>query len=185
MIDLNIYIKESLFDADLTSKDPILYHPKTKLELINCIKKEIDKQGPDANLNYIDVSKIIYMADLFYGLEDQVRNVDISLWDVSNVMNMNSMFSGCKEFNCDLSKWDVSNVADMSSMFDGCKNFNSDISKWDVSNVEYMMCMFDGCEKFNQDLSKWNVKKVYGMDLMFNRCKTLKKLKKIPDWYHE
>ena len=146
---------ESLFDNELVSKDLIIYHPKTKKELIDCIQKELKKQGPDANLNIIDTSKITNMYELFYRFKKDIRNIDISAWDVRNVEKMQYMFYGCKSFNSDLSEWDVGNVKYMSFMFDGCKSFNSDLSKWDVSNVEEMSNMFFGC----------------------------KSLKKIPEWY--
>ena len=199
-------LKESLFDSDLVQKD-ILYHPKTRNELIDCIEEQLEIQGPDANLNIIDVSKITDMRSLFFYFEDKIKNIDVSDWDVSNVKDMGFMFDGCESFNSDLSKWDVSNVKnmnymfgccisfnsdlskwdvskvrDMSYMFDRCKNFNSDLSKWDVSKVKDMNGMFYNCLLFNSDLSKWNVSKVRNMDFMFDGCKSLKK---IPDWYYE
>ena len=203
LFDSKTQMTESLFDTDLISKD-ITYHPKTKDELIKCVKEQLDQQGQDANLNIIDVSKITDMSALFK--EMNIRNIDISEWDVSNVKDMNYMFWGC-EFNSDLSKWDVSNVEDMHSMFDGCdkfnsdlsrwdvsnvkdmdymffrcENFNSDLSRWDVSNVGNMYSMFYNCKKFNSDLSRWDVSKVEDMSYMFFKCKSLKK---IPSWYHD
>ena len=190
-------LQESLFDSDLAQKD-IMYHPKTKDELIDCIKEQLKIQGPDANLNIIDVSKITDMSWLFRTLT--IGNIDISDWDVSKVKDMRYMFYNCKLFNSDLSKWDVSRVENMDCMFDGCKSFNSDLSKWNVSGVEnmcYMFCncssfnsdiskwdvsrvkymdyMFDGCKSFNSDLSKWDVSKVEDMNYMFDGCKSLKK----------
>ena len=44
-------------------------------------------------------------------------NQDLNGWDVSNVENMDYMFSGATSFNQDLSKWDVSNVSSMKGMF--------------------------------------------------------------------
>ena len=41
---------------------------------------------------------------------------DISLWDVSNVTDMNHMFYN-SQFQGDISRWDVSNVTDMNFMF--------------------------------------------------------------------
>ena len=38
-------------------------------------------------------------------------------------------------FNQDISNWDVSNVTDMNYMFTNAKKFNQDISSWDVNNV--------------------------------------------------
>ena len=71
-------------------------------------------------LGDIDTSNIIDMSELFRNIN---RNdfSGIEKWDVSNVEDMNYMFSHCPNFNQDLSSWDVSKVEDMSGMFYGCK----------------------------------------------------------------
>ena len=177
-------LRESLFDNDIISSSPIKYHPKTRDELIDCIKKEINEQGSDANLNCIDVSKITDMNHVFSafhsaynktfsgpGAWDLFGNIDISLWDVRNVTDMSNMFDGSKKFNCDLSKWNVRNVTDMSNMFRECKSFNCNLSKWNVKNVKNMAGMFSGCDLFDCDLSKWDVRNVENMNEMFYECK--------------
>ena len=137
-------LKESLFDKKGTlDRSVYKYHPMTDDELRECIVQELKLQGPDANLNIIDTSKITDMESLFWRLN--IRNIDISKWDVSRVKYMKNMFWGCKNFNSDLSKWDVSRVKDMYGMFWNCYNFNSDLSRWDVSNVIYMNYMFYRC----------------------------------------
>lgn len=141
------------------------FRPKTKEELRNIIEKELERQGPDADLNFIDTSKITDMSELFEGL--YVGNIKIDKWDVSNVTNMSNMFRYNPEFNADLSNWNVSKVTNMYAMFYKAKKFNSTLSKWDVSKVRVMRGMFNGAESFNDDLSKWNVSKVKDMGWMF------------------
>ena len=68
-----------------------------------------------ADLNWLDVSKLIDMSNLFKNYAPDF-NGDISEWDVSNVRNMSYMFRGCR-FNGDISKWNVSKVSNMYSMF--------------------------------------------------------------------
>ena len=149
-------LAESLFDKELAEKDLVLHHPKTKADLIVCIRKELSEQGPDADLNVIDVSAITNMDGLFHMFKKDIRNINIS-------------------------KWDVSGVTDMDDMFFKCTNFNCDLSKWDVSNVESCHYMFYGCKKFNSDLSGWKLNKIHvDMDFMFDGCASLKK---IPSWY--
>ena len=97
-------------------------------------------------------------------------------WDVSNVCNMNRIFSYAASFDGDVSKWDVSRVKDMSSMFLAAKSFNRDLSKWDVSRVISMPAMFRWATSFNGDISKWDVSSVDNMDYMFGD-KTLFKRK--------
>lgn len=74
--------------------------PRNKDELIKIIKR----CGNNADLNFIDVSKITDMSELFVNSH---FNGDISQWDVSNVTEMIGMFEGSK-FNGDISKWDIS-----------------------------------------------------------------------------
>lgn len=141
------------------------FRPKTKQELRNIIEKELERQGCDADLNFIDTSQITDMSYLFDGL--CIRNIKIDKWNVSNVMYMQGLFSGKTKFNCDLSKWDVSNVTDMCGMFCRAFLFTSDLSNWDVSNVTDMFCMFAFAEKFTSNLSKWDVSNVKNMIRMF------------------
>lgn len=139
--------------------------PKTKEELRKLIYKELQRQGPDADLNFIDTSMITDMSELFEALN--IRNIKIDKWNVSNVTNMSNMFRYNPEFNADLSNWNVSKVTNMYAMFYKAKKFNSTLSKWDVSKVTVMRGMFNGAESFNDDLSKWNVSKVKDMGWMF------------------
>ena len=139
--------------------------PKTKEELRKLIYKELQRQGPDADLNFIDTSMITDMSELFEALN--IRNIKIDKWNVSNVTNMSNMFRYNPEFNADLSNWKVSKVTNMYAMFYKAKKFNSTLSKWDVSKVTVMRGMFNGAESFNDDLSKWNVSKVKDMGWMF------------------
>ncbi len=125
----------------------------------NCIKY----YGNDINLNWLDVSQVTDMSELFAESE---FNGDISKWDVSSVTDMSDIFT-CSTFNSDISKWDVSSVVDMSYMF-FYSEFNGDISNWDVSSVTDMSRMFQG-SKFNGDISNWDVCSVTNMSYMFWR----------------
>ena len=94
---------------------------------------------------------------------------DLNWINVSNVTNMYQMFAESK-FNGDISNWDVSNVIVMQSMF--CtSDFNGDISSWDVSNVQDMIGMFAN-SKFNRNISSWKVNKVseLGRNAIFKNC---------------
>ena len=94
-------------------------------------------------------------------------NQDISSWDVSNVINMNYMFSNTA-FNQNISSWNVSKVTSMTGMFRVANTFNQPIGSWDVSNVTDMYAMFDGANTFNQPIGSWNVSNVINMNFMFS-----------------
>lgn len=91
--------------------------PKTKNELREIIKKELKRQGPDADLNFIDTSKITDMSHLFNGLK--ISNIKIDKWDVSNVIDMSYMFQYAFRFKSDLSLWCVLNITNVNNMFKG------------------------------------------------------------------
>ena len=115
-----------------------------------------------------DVSNVTDMTHLF-SLYDKF-NESINNWNVSKVTNMHHMFNGCSSFNQPLDKWVVTNVTFMNSMFYGCSEFNQSLDNWDVSNVESMESMFEGCVEFNQPLNKWTVTNVTQISNMFDYC---------------
>ena len=142
--------------------------PKTKKELKGIIQKTIKEKGPNCDLNFIDVSLIKDMSNLF---KNSNFNGDISKWDVSNVTNMSYMFAYTDSFNQPLDKWDVSNVTEMSGMFYDTSSFNQPLDKWDVSGVTNMYRMFCGASSFNQSLDKWDTSKVKDMRYIFSDSK--------------
>ena len=152
----------------ITSNTKLLrLKPTSKKQLRSIIEQELERQGPDADLNFIDTSLITDMSMLFWWIK--IGNIKIDEWDVSNVTNMIAMFTN-QNFKCDLSGWDVSNVTNMYATFEGCKNLNCDLSGWDVSNVTDMRWMFDNCDSFKSDLSGWDVSNVNKYNNMFDKC---------------
>ena len=185
------------------------YYPKNFNELRNIIEQLLEERGKDADLNDIDVSKVITFFNKKIGLFQNLdpHNIDISKWDVSNVEDMRCTFWCCENFNCNLSKWDVHNVRYMSYMFNNCKNFDGnglenwktgncedmpgmfryckkfrgkELENWDVRNVRDMFYMFSGCINLDCDLSGWDVRNVRDMYRMFDNCTSLKNE---PYWY--
>ena len=73
-------------------------------------------------------------------------NQDISGWNVSNVINMSSMFRDAASFNQDLSTWDVSKVTNMDNMFTGATAFDQNLGEWDISSLSTAQDMFAGAQ---------------------------------------
>lgn len=115
------------------------------------VKNELDKQGPNADLNYVDVSEVTDMSFLFcgrmlnsncLGLSYDDINPDVTYWDVSKVENMKCMFYYLKNFNRNISEWNVNKVKDMSYMFYKCKKFYQNLYDWETENLESYLNMF-------------------------------------------
>ena len=120
------------------------YHPTNGVDLKSIIDQKLwGKNGnKDADLNDIDLSKIIDMSALFY--QEFPHNIDISEWDVRRVEDMTNMFWNSDKFDCDLSKWNVHNVKSMRYMFRGCKNFKGKgLDKWQPINCTDFYGMFE------------------------------------------
>lgn len=146
-------------------------------ELIN--QYFTDKESLPESLQKIenwDVSRVTDMHELFkkFGNHEDLENLNISKWNVSNVENMSGMFQDCEDFNQSLETWGprLTNVKDVSYMFDGCTSFNKSLNNWNVSKVENMSYMFSGCLNFNQPLKTWGpyLENVTNMSNMFQDC---------------
>lgn len=78
---------------------------------------------------------------------NNIKSLDTTNWDTSNVNYMNSVFNGCSYLtSMDVSKWDTSKVTNMGSLFFNCSYLTSlDLSEWDVSNVTDANGIFSKC----------------------------------------
>ena len=113
---------------------------KDKEDLKFLINQAMKENGYNCDLNFIDVSNVTDMSELF------CKNFIVENKEVTNTRSL---------FNGSISEWDVSHVINMERMFDGSL-FTGDISKWEVSNVTNMMRMFAESE-FKGDISKWEL----------------------------
>ena len=117
--------------------------PKTKEQLKQLINYAFKHNI--YNLNFIDISKITDMSELFGNVE---HDFDVSSWDVSNAIDISFMFYGCHNFNCDLSNWDMSKALRINEMFYGCKNFEGKgLENWKLEKTLFYYNIFAGCDK--------------------------------------
>ncbi|MFC4219966.1 BspA family leucine-rich repeat surface protein [Flagellimonas marina] len=96
----------------------------------------------DVELNATDAPDLSQVTDMSKAFTDSSIQVpgNIGSWDVSNVTNMESMFSQAS-INVNLSNWDVSNVTNMDFMFNLASDFNQNLGAWDISSVTTMSGM--------------------------------------------
>ena len=108
-----------------------------------------------------------HLTDISYLFETLQFNEPIEHFDVSNIVNMRSLFEENEIFNQPLNSWDVSNVENMRAMFSGAVEFNQPLDSWDVSSVEDMRNMFCVAYSFDQNLGAWDISNVTDMEDMF------------------
>jgi len=115
-----------------------------------------------------DLSQVSIMTKMFFSCGSLVGTASFNNWDISNVTNIRSMFSGATNFNQDIGSWNTTSVTNISGLFINASSFNQDIGGWDVSQVTDMNNMFSLAASFDQDLGAWNTGSVRDMALMFN-----------------
>ncbi len=183
MKSINTYITEKFKLSKNTSA--YLYHPKTKQELLHVCTEIVKKNGAGTqnkpiDFNCIDTSKINDMSELFVGDDlNYIEYIDISDWNVSNVLDMSHMFYSCLSLKHigDISNWHVNQVKLMTDMFFDCIELEhvGDLSNWRVDDLENTNGMFGNCEKIKTlgNLSSWHVENITDMSYMFGGCKNL------------
>ena len=145
----------------------------SKKELKEYLRSEIQKQGENVVIQNLDVFLLEDLSELFSGICNGVKTLDLSGWKTSNANNMSYMFWSCYTIeSLNVSGWDTSNVKDMKYMFYNCERLKSlDLSSWDVSGVNTMEGMFYYCSNLKSlDLSGWDTSNVKNMNRMFYNC---------------
>lgn len=112
---------------------------------------------------------------LAFGSMD-MEEIDISIWDTSNVTTVHSLFSGCKKLiNGDVSKNDWSSVKDGHFLFSNCEKLKTaNVSNF-VTGQKSVQGMFDSCMMLKTvvGLDTWNLENVTDFYETFNECREL------------
>lgn len=110
-------------------------------------------------VNKNELAKFINNAIKYFG-----QNGNYNWIDVSNMTSLTNLFANKTQFNGNISRWNVSNIENLNYTFQGCINFRCDLSGWDTSKVKWMMHCFYECP-YSWDLKpiiekNWNLKNV-------------------------
>jgi surface protein len=174
MKNLDQYISESLKGYKLGAIKPKEQLPENCKEYFSNKKVNVDE------IENLDTSKVTNMCNMFECAKFNSDSLDLSGWDVSNVTNMDSMFSYIDDLkSLDLSDWNVSNVTDMCYMFGNCKNLEYiDVSNWHATNLRKIHQLFMFCDKLKtiDGISDWDVSKIIRLDGIFRYCSSLESL---------
>ena len=119
--------------------------------------------------------KLTNMESIFGGCA-KLTELDLSIFETSNVTDMSYAFNACGVKHYDFSNFVTTNVKTMFCMFGECYATELDLSSFDTSNVENMASMFSKSRAKSIDLSSFNTEKVSNMSYMFSSCHKLTEL---------
>lgn len=109
------------------------------------------------NVRNIDTSKGVHFYGVFEHCHNLTQIIGVENWNMSNAKNLWAMFANCRSLTTlDLSNWDVSNVITdytiiqinkgFNSMFSNCTSLTTlDLSGWKMNNNATVDYMFEGC----------------------------------------
>lgn len=163
------YINEKL---KVGQKRTYKYCPKDSQELKQIITDLFDDETGMCDLRDVNVSNITQFGSAFTEIKMKVKTIDVTGWDVSNVVYFYSLFSYCPilEEIIGLDTWEINP------------------SKIDLYYRKSMFeIMFKGCRKLKRlDLSSWNINSDHiGMKEMFMSCTELEEIKGIENWKND
>ena len=108
-----------------------------------------------------------------------LRNLDLSMFDVSEVGIMSQAFMDCHSLqSLNLSSFDTGNVQSFGNMFAECVSLKSlDLSNFNTSKAVVMYGMFMDCKSLqNLNVSSFDTHSVTTFENMFAGCSKLKQL---------
>ena len=180
----NIYFLENVNGQIIESKEEFVELNNNNTELyINNEKKEFKKYfKPSGEGEYtikiVIKNKIKNCNNMFMNCKN-IKSIDLSSFDSSEVTNMSSMFSKCIYLEKIIfGNFNTQKVINMKKMFSKCKclkeiNFPKSFT---TENVIDMSLMFFGCEQLNKLNLSFDTHNVTNMHGLFQECFLIKKL---------
>lgn len=129
------------------------------------------------NLSLLNTSSVTNMCSMLYSCN--VEREDIEKMNVSNVKNMRYLFFGVSGISSlDLTNWDVTNVVDALHLFSNSDAQHLNLSNWNPTKLINATLMFNWCSNLQTlDVSSWDVSNVYYYGQMFYNCGSLMEIK--------
>ena len=196
MFSANAYLIKHLNLGDINTKN--VENMSHMFSIIGEVTNPIAIDPID--LSKLNTSKVTETMGMFFN--SHVPTLDVSNFDMRNIQNLATMFSGLKYVSSldvshfqtprlnwmggvfmnssritslDLSSWNTSAVTSMTNLFAGMSSLSSlNISNFNTGNVTTMANMFSGAKSLtNLDLSHFDTSKVKNMHGMFQDMESL------------
>lgn len=121
-------------------------------DLRRLVLEEIAANGPECDLNHLDISEMVDISNTFEGTN---FNGDVSRWNPDSAMDMRSLFTNCP-FSGDLSLWDINPRIHIDGMLGPTFSGILPMLSREPANerTAAYIKMFDGAEKYDRYLAQ-------------------------------
>ena len=104
----------------------------------------------ELDVSHFDTSKVTNMSYMFKGCSS-LTSLNVSGFDTSKVTSMDKVFSASGVQKLDLSGWNVENVLAMQMMFQDCAKLATlNLTEWNAIKCTKMTNMFDNCNSIQK-----------------------------------
>ena len=208
--EVNVKMKELAGDDTSTLTNPYTFQDENITAIKYSNTEPVDSEKQEKNIvSTIDSSYPIYMwyeegtiywwseakhpklnedSSIFmYNLSSLNEVTSISLWDVSSIVNMQSMFYGTALVNLyDIKDWNIENVENLIYTFSHMEHLTDikGLSNWNTKNINSLQnsFSFDSSLVDLSGLENWDTSKVENMNLTFAMNVSLVSLEPIKNW---
>jgi surface protein len=134
------------------------------------------------NIGQCNTSNLEQAPVMFQYFTNGGAYIDLSVFDFSNVMFAQGMFSGCNLDNIDIRNinLNLSKTRNRFGMFDNCTG-TLDLSNWSIDGLTELTEFFMNCKCSKINLTNWATTNITWMNYMFTQCSSLQELI-IPSW---
>lgn len=116
----------------------------------------------------LDMSRATTTARMFWDTY-LLETMDVSTWNMGNVINAWEMFCYGGPSVLDVSRWDVSKLENAEGMFRSTNMTSLDVSEWDVLSLKNAKDMFSGNSQWTElDVSGWQTGTIENLDGTFS-----------------
>ncbi len=136
----------------------------------------------DGKIYWWSESSVVYLnndSSYLFSYFKELKNIEPSDYNTSNVEYMNYMFNNCSKIELlDLSTWNTKNLMAMQQMFSYCSSLTElNLSSFDTRNVRSLYMTFYYCTSLIElDLSSFDTRNVTNMYMTFYYCSSLTSL---------
>ena len=135
------------------------------------------KNIKEVDLTNFDASQVKVMDSMFKGCSN-LKQVTFGTIDTSNVGSVRELFQDCPLLeSIDLSNLNIAKITDISYMFKGCSGLKRVSFGSTTLHIKGMVSLFEGCSSLiSVDLSIFDTSLVENLEKVFDGCKNLEEL---------